>query len=396
VPKVKKGLNLPKYGTVTCRIVALDTSSSPPKILLTIASAKEKKDAKKSPKGLSPPVPTTSIKPGDVFNDATVVDFNFHRARINLGGDNADNSVRARIHVTMAEAPLLSSAVQSNKRTIKKKQKATDQKITKHHPFYKWKPGMKLPNLSCVAVDVHDGAVFVELTNRETAKRGNEQTDSPVFLESVSKLVPGMQLPAVITSVSPKNTGIWVQTRPGMSGFIPALELSTDAAVLNNMGAYFPLGARIQVCVMDKEHWAKTKQRSHNEAQTTETDKSSGLVYVSVLQANEMNQDDSSLQIPKPIRGDLIVGRINRKIHPQRAPALMLDLRGGFVGRCCITELDEVDDWENMPLGRLEESDSHPKKDSHNIVTDEEHEFEGHDDDEMEVDEDSDEENDHR
>jgi hypothetical protein len=49
-----------------------------------------------------------------------------------------------------------------------------------------------------------------------------------------------------------------------------------------------------------------------------------------------------------------------------------------------------------MPLGRLEESDSHPKKDSHNIVTDEEHEAEGHDDDEMEVDEDSDEENDHR
>jgi ribosomal protein S1 len=396
VPKVKKGLNLPKYGTVTCRIVALDTSSSPPKILLTIASSKEKKDAKKSPKGLSPPVPTTSIKPGDVFHDATVVDFNFHRARINLGGDNADNSVRARIHVTMAEAPLLSCVVQSNKRKNKKKQKATDQKITKHHPFYKWKSGMKLPNLSCVAVDVHDGAVFVELTNRETTKRGNEPTDSPVFLESISKLVPGMKLPAVITSVSPKNTGIWVQTRPGMSGFIPALELSTDAAVLNNMGAYFPLGARIQVCVMDKDHWVKTKHRSHNEAETTEKDKSSGFVYVSVLQANEMNQDDSSMQIPKPIRGDLIVGRINRKIHPQRAPALMLDLRGGFVGRCCITELDEVDDWVNMPLGRLEESDSHPKKDSHNIVTDEEHEAEGHDDDEMEVDEDSDEENDHR
>ena len=390
VPKVKKGLNLPKYGTVTCRIVALDTSSSPPKILLTLASSKEKKDARKSPKATSVAVPTTSIKPGDVFHDATVVDFNFHRARINLGGNNADTSVRARIHVTMAEAPLLSSAVQSNKRKTKKKDKASEQKITKHHPFYKWKSGTKLPKLSCVAVDVHDGAVFVELTNREPS-------DSLVFLKSTLKLLPGTKLPAVITSVSPRNTGVWVELNPGMSGFIPALELSTDAAVLNNMGAYYPLGARIQVCVMDKAHWAKNKLRSHDSSETPNKHKDSDLVFVSVLQANEfMNLGDSSLQAPKPVRGDLIVGRINRKMHPQRAPALMLELRGGFVGRCCISELDEVDDWVNMPLGRLEANDSHPKKDSHNIVTDEEHEVEGQDDDEMEVDEESDEEKDKR
>jgi hypothetical protein len=30
----------------------------------------------------------------------------------------------------------------------------------------------------------------------------------------------------------------------------------------------------------------------------------------------------------------------------------MLELRGGFSGRCCITELDEPDEWVNMPLGR--------------------------------------------
>jgi hypothetical protein len=29
----------------------------------------------------------------------------------------------------------------------------------------------------------------------------------------------------------------------------------------------------------------------------------------------------------------------------------MLELRGGFAARCCITELEEQDEWVNMPLG---------------------------------------------
>ena len=35
-------------------------------------------------------------------------------------------------------------------------------------------------------------------------------------------------------------------------------------------------------------------------------------------------------------------------------PSLMLTLRGNFVGRCCVTELADVDDWENMPLGKIQ------------------------------------------
>ena len=54
----------------------------------------------------------------------------------------------------------------------------------------------------------------------------------------------------------------------------------------------------------------------------------------------------------KPVRGDIIVARINRNIKQTRAPALMLEFPGGHIGRCDITELQEVDEWENMPLGR--------------------------------------------
>jgi hypothetical protein len=39
-------------------------------------------------------------------------------------------------------------------------------------------------------------------------------------------------------------------------------------------------------------------------------------------------------------------------LRPTDPPALMVDLRGGYTGRCCITELAEADDWTNMPVGK--------------------------------------------
>ena len=60
----------------------------------------------------------------------------------------------------------------------------------------------------------------------------------------------------------------------------------------------------------------------------------------------------------KPNCGTVVVGRINtksnRKIGP---PSLMLNLRGNMVGRCCITELTDLDSWDNMPLGKTPSTD---------------------------------------
>ena len=106
VPKVKSGLNLPKYGTVTCRIVAIDVSSSPPKILLTLASSKDKKKVLDKAEASS----TVKIKKGDVIDDVVVEDCDFYRATVKLGGHH--KNVRARVHVTMGESPLLSSSIQ--------------------------------------------------------------------------------------------------------------------------------------------------------------------------------------------------------------------------------------------------------------------------------------------
>jgi ribosomal protein S1 len=376
VPKVKKGLNLPKYGTVTCRIVALDVSTTPPKILLTLAS-KDKKS-----KSVAKPPP--KIKPGDLVGDAEVVDCNFYRARVTLLDDKygGDSAMRARVHVTMTESPLLSGSTEKHGKKKKKSEKESSQQITKHHPFYKWKKGTKLTQLTCVAVDVRDGVAYVELTNRNTSERESSSLNAPpTFIENSSQLSPGMKVSAVITSVSKQNKGVWVQVSPGISGYIPALELSTEVTVLNNMPAHYPLGARVDCCVLEKDQWEKNKHRGskafdgHDEHDAIKAKKHDGdVVFLSLLRANA--NDDETSTVVKPVRGDLVVGRINRKMMQQRAPALMLDLRGGFVGRCCITELEEVDDWGNMPLGRMHESMSHGEKEDQNVVTDEEVETE--------------------
>jgi hypothetical protein len=128
---------------------------------------------------------------------------------------------------------------------------------------------------------------------------------------------------------------------------------------------------------MDKSHWQKKKRlglhgRDAHDGTKKDKKHDGDLVFLSVLLAGDKKEAESS-KVPKPLCGDLIVGRINRHMPLQRAPALMFDLRGGFAGRCCITELDEVDDWVNMPLGKLDGSQV-KEDDKHIVVTDEEEE----------------------
>jgi hypothetical protein len=104
---------------------------------------------------------------------------------------------------------------------------------------------------------------------------------------------------------------------------------------------------------MDDSQWhenrakipfASRTQKSWSERKSTPDEKRE--LYLSVVAVNE-----PTLAIEKPMRNDLIIGRINKQLPQYMGPALMLTLRGGFLARCCITELAECDDWENMPLG---------------------------------------------
>jgi hypothetical protein len=93
-----------------------------------------------------------------------------------------------------------------------------------------------------------------------------------------------------------------------------------------------------------KSPFASRTQKSWTDRKSTPEEKRD--LYLSVLAVSE-----PTLGMEKPTRNDLIIGRINKNLPQYQAPSLMLSLRGGFVARCCVTELAEVDEWENMPLG---------------------------------------------
>lgn len=346
VPKLKKGLKLQKWETVTCKIVALDVTCQPPKILLRRASPGSKDDASV--------VNELVIKAGDKIAAVEVLDLNFSRANMQIMDDKfaSNTKIRARVHVTMAE----SSAM-----TVPQRRKGSDagqdkEKIRKGHPFYKWKKGTALKDLVCVSSDQRHGVTFVELSTRPA-----DGKKKPVFVKKSSELQPEMKVSCVIVGVAKSHRGIWAQPSPGVNCFIPALELSQDTDVLNELGAHYPVGGRLDCCVMNKAAWKKKQNwgirvpKLKTDEESKNVKDNSDIPFLSVLLAQG---DASSAKIKKPERGQLIIGRVNRSMRLYRAPSLMLDLRGGYHGRCCITELEESDEWVNMPLGRQQRQDA--------------------------------------
>lgn len=367
IPKLKKGLNENLYDTILCKVTALDITSSPPKILLKkvseseIAKKKKKVEAKsKKSEG------ARQFQVGDVVGDVKVADINFARAKVYVLGNSDSSKSRARIHVTMADAL-------SVKPKLSKKEKQTmeEHKIGKSHPFYSWKVGDVISGVRCVAVDSRDGVNYVELSNRADSSPNS----LPVVVSDPSHLPASSDISAIVTSVSSASTyhGLWVQICPGVSGFVPALELSTDPDVLNDLRSHYSIGSRISCRVMpaSKDSASPKKLPSRHQLQRDEHDdqaKEHDAIELSVLlaasDASEGKQSPA-LKPNKPRKGDIIVGCINRKTRMHGPPSLMLSLRGGYMGRCCITELTDVDDWVNMPLGKILWADEKQTKENY-------------------------------
>jgi len=326
VPKLKGGLDIALYDTVLCKIVAMDvTNGKAPKILLKRVTS-TRREVKSSG-----PVNTLveKVKPGDLLGDVKVDSVNFARAAVTLLDKKFSGcAVKARVHVTMAEtvdgSPQNMPILVDSDEDVPNHPQDKD-KITNYHPFHSWEVGSIVKDAHCVAIDVRDGITYIEVSNRTTEKDTEEH---PIFVEDPSNLKIGTTVSAIITAVSKQNKGIWVQVSPGCTGFISGVVVSSDEDVLNNMNKYFMIGGRIKCTVLPN-------QRKEG-------------AYKQVVQLSALGDTTK----PKPARGDIIVGRVNRNIKQTRAPALMLEFPGGRIGRCDITELEEVDDWENMPLGR--------------------------------------------
>eukprot|EP00581_Thalassiosira_minuscula_P030960 CAMPEP_0183784830 /NCGR_PEP_ID=MMETSP0739-20130205/66191_1 /TAXON_ID=385413 /ORGANISM="Thalassiosira miniscula, Strain CCMP1093" /LENGTH=2127 /DNA_ID=CAMNT_0026028819 /DNA_START=64 /DNA_END=6447 /DNA_ORIENTATION=- len=358
IPKSKMKDTPGLYETILCKVSALDITSSPPKILLKKVSESEVEKKKKKREDKSKGVHggrrgLGQIQVGQVVGDVKVADINFARAKVFLLENNHDadlSKIRARIHVTMADT------VGKSKLSKKEKQFKEEHKIGKSHPFYNWKVGDVIPGVRCVAVDNRDGVSYVELANLSDPV--------PCVVSDPTHLPPGSVLSAIVTSVSStiSHHGLWVQVCPGISGFIPALELSTDPDVLNDLSSNYKVGARITCTVMETVVSNKKLPLLHrNRIQTDDHDNAAKDHLALTLSTLLVPRDDSTNQNKqqpafkpiKPHRGDLVVGRINTKSRMMGSPSLMLTLRGDFAGRCCITELTDVNTWENMPLGKV-------------------------------------------
>lgn len=329
VPKLKGGLTVGLFDTVLCKIAAMDvTSGHAPKILL-----KRVKSPKKQIKIIPPKsnnLLVEKIKPGDDLGDVKVESINFARAAVTLMDKRFEGyAVKARVHVTMAEPvtgcsnsmPVLINSDDEDPDFVEEREK-----ISGYHPFHSWTVGGIIKDTKCVAIDVRDGISYIELTNRAEAT-GDD--DIPTFVEDPRSLKTGSIVSAVITAVSKKNQGIWVQICPGCTGFIPGLELTRDVDMLNNMSRYFRVGGRIKCTVLPNQ--------------------ATDGPFKKIVRLSALDSDKKT----KPARGDIMIGRVNRNIKQTNAPSLMIELSEGYIGRCDITELEEVDDWENMPLGKV-------------------------------------------
>ncbi len=268
--------------------------------------------------------------------------------------DNHDpdsSKIRARIHVTMAGA--LGKAKLSRKERLFKE----EHKIGKCHPFYSWKVGDVIKDVRCVAVYNRDGVLYVELSNLVDPL--------PLVVSDLSQLPPGTVVSTIVTSVSatPSHHGLWVQVCPGVSGFVCATELSADADNLNDLPSTYKIGARIPCCVTqntksNNKRPLTRRQLQANEDHDDKMKEQQALELSALLAPGEDSAVDADgkrttamFKPMKPRRGDTVVGRICAKFRALGPPALMISLRGGYIGRYCVTELADVDDWENMPLG---------------------------------------------
>jgi len=346
IPKLKKGLSLSKWETVTCKIEALDVTCRPPKILLRRSSPVREDASEKEAEN------KCTIKPGDKVAKVEVLDINFSRVNVKvLDKDFAFNSkIRVRLHVTMTE----SATLESVRRHPLPNEETLLEQITKGHPFYNWKKGKILENLTCVETHVLEGITFIELSNLK--QDTNKNANSSLFETSV-ELKHGMQLSCVVVGFANSRRGLWVKPSPGLTCLVPTLELCDDIQVLNNLPRYFKIGDRINCAIMNKKEWQKNKSWGLRipKLKTDERSNSSKINDPPLLSLRLALNGSGSIEIQKPKRGESIAGRINNAMRLYRPPSLMLEIRGGFRGRCCITELDEPDDWVNMPLGRQEQ-----------------------------------------
>ena len=339
VPKTKNGLRLQLYSTVVVKVLSVDDKFSPPKVLLGLTTHRQGRaevgdddeEVKAKKRNLDQP----PLKSGDIIEEAVVTKLDFHRLYLSIMDETRSNEkIKAQMHCTMVKP---TKSGKSNALP----HGPLEQIITPCHPFSKWNVGDILRKLRVLSVTLHGETWVLEVTDRVEAV-----IDSTWYLEKAEQLNAGDVVSGIVTGIA-SYKGLWVELSPTVSALIPALELSTEPNVLNNLESHFHIGSRVNCVVMDKSVREANRRKYCMPSKKKAENSKAELLFLSLIGYEEKHR-----LVSKPICGDLVVGRIDRSLPSTSAPELLLEFRGGFIGRCCITELADADDWSNFPLGR--------------------------------------------
>lgn len=347
VSKRSGGLGLGLYETIVTRVRAIDDSVVPHRILLEVKHVRDIRSGRSS-EDIS-----TSVKVGQKVASATVSKIGFYEISLKVQSeDSGGRHERFKLFCTSKDANLL--RIKHRQNPLSKQNDASKPAITKNHPFFRMKVGQELVNLTVLSVIRQSDHFEIFVTDKETTEKSIPSSNLLPFLTESSYLQPGTETTAIVSGYGSHNKGLFVIIGRSVKGFVPALELSTDLEVLKNLESDIPLGALIECRVLDNKLWYANRQRcalgfsyEHRLKKRMSEISKDSVLLLSVLACQSETPN-----APKPADGSLVIGRVNKSLPSIRAPSLMLDLRGGYVGRCCITEVDEPDEWVNMPFGR--------------------------------------------
>jgi hypothetical protein len=288
---------LKRFCTIEAKVLIFDDSKSPPRILV------------------GPPTYEHSmadpITVGETIPLAKVLDVDFNWLLVGWTHDTQE--VEGRVHCSMFK-PLTEPTTPPGG--------CDNRIISSCHPFWGLSKGDEIQNLK------------VAQSRRKKSVPSELVSDSFEPFPTENSMAVGDKVSGIIVDM--KDNGLVVRVTSSCVGVVPLLELSDKPNVLAVPTEYFPIGSRLH-CVVSKVH--KGEKQSSNLSE---------MFQFSVLRLHE---ESIGNDFPSP--GDLIVGVVDRStsqlIHP---PELLLRLRKGRIGRCCITELEEMDEWKNFPLGR--------------------------------------------
>lgn len=318
VPKLKGGCKVPLYATMMTKIIAIDVAKTPPKILLGKASMLEPKSETTEEANTTPGF---GYSVGDTITRAEVEKVDFHRAIVKLS-ESVSPSIQVRIHCTMAP---FQKADQSSLDDIQ------DHDGTHPlHPFYKWTAGVELPPLKVIAIQRNRRRTLVDVQLTSPADVNKNAKNMPEYLEGLGSLKKGQKVSGIVGSTGSHNHGIWVLLGPNLSGFLPALEISdVEGTEIPHVSDRFPKGTRV-TCYVSRVQKAGAGE------------------------PDRVNLTLMNAEFSTPAVGDTILGMVTSSVPARDKPALMVELRGGMTGRCCITELCDHEEWTNLPFGRRE------------------------------------------